>query len=169
MRLKCPKILSLTECLLRPQAASEERRAVREAIYESNERDFPTNLCFVLMDGKIHLLASVDHKLINEDINQCDYFLLLLWDRWECSPGRRCQLHVGHRRRICPRIRTAGEFGESDATNCCALQRCQRKTAKRPGGQLEKVLRFKKAAGEAEKKLLFGTFDTVERIRETAP
>jgi len=82
-------IKSYSVFIASPGGLAEERRAFRDAVNECNERDaFQRKVMFRAV-GWEDTLAGVGRPqtLINEDIDQCDYFVLVLWDRWGTSPG----------------------------------------------------------------------------------
>ncbi|WP_369228798.1 DUF4062 domain-containing protein [Candidatus Entotheonella palauensis] len=74
-----------------PSGLEDERKAFRDTIYDYNE--------FIDEQGRRAVFKPVGwedtlggagrpQSVINEDIAACDYFILLLWDRWGSSvPG----------------------------------------------------------------------------------
>mgnify|MGYP002777827907 CR=1 FL=1 len=106
--------------------------------------------------------------MINNDVRQCDYFILVLWDRWGSPP------HVNS---------GAMSFTSGCEEEFAVARECLNNPAmpmkdivvlfkgvderqlSDPGEQLSKVLSFKKKL-EAEKALLYKTFDKVDEFKE---
>ena len=67
-----------------PGGLQDERRAFREEIQSYNESESVSRGVLFLPVGWEDTLGGVGppQSIINEDVRRCDYFLLLLWDRW---------------------------------------------------------------------------------------
>jgi hypothetical protein len=104
-------------------------------------------------------------ELINQDLDRCDFFVLILWDRWGTPPGgdphytsgteeeyRRAMEHVRDPKHSLKQIVVL--FKQVDA------QRLQD-----PGTQLQRVLEFRKEL-ETNRNLLFSTFTEVAELEE---
>ena len=99
-------------------------------------------------------------SLINEDVQRCDYFVLVLWDRWGTPPragagpyssGTEEEYHVARQCLADP---------DRPLRNIVVLFKgVSERQLSDPGGQLQKVLTFRRQI-EAEKTLLYQTFDT---------
>ena len=151
-----------------PGGLEDERKAFRNAIREYNEMDAERRgVSFKPMGWEATLgRMARPQSLINDDIVVCDYFVLLLWDRWGSPPD------------------APGETGYSSA---CEEEfelalRCQKddadpmrevviffkgvdpKMLADPGKQLQDVQKFKKAI-EVNKEHHFMTFDEPEEFR----
>ena len=76
-----------------PGGLPEERKAFRDVIQHYNEMDaMERGIVFTPVGWEITLGGvGRPQSLINEDVKKCDYFVLLLWDRW----GSRPDLPVG--------------------------------------------------------------------------
>jgi len=104
-------------------------------------------------------------ELINQDLDKCDYFVLVLWDRWGTPPGdseytsgteeeyRRAMEHL-HDRPQYPLKEIIVFFKNVDD---------QRR--RDPGDQLRKVLDFRKRVEDAHL-LLYYTFDDTAEFEE---
>jgi hypothetical protein len=106
-------------------------------------------------------------SLINEDIVACDYFILLLWDRWGSTPN----------------VAGAGPYSSACEEEFSLALQCLRDPGKPirqivvffkavapqqmadPGEQLRKVLDFRRKM-EAEKQHFFTTFDEDSVFRQ---
>jgi len=103
--------------------------------------------------------------LINEELKECDYFLLLLHNRWGSSPGENKSKATSgteeeyniamecYKDKIFPMKQIAAVFKTIDNVQLAD-----------PGEQLQKVLEFKKKI-EEEKKLLYATFFSEDEFR----
>lgn len=152
-----------------PGGLEAERRAVHDAIVAFNqEMAIPRGVLFVPVGWQLTPGgATRPQGLINEDVRECDYFVLLLHDRWRSKPGE-----PGH---------TAGtQPSDAEEEYELALD-CLRDPAaamrqlvlffKPPtpeqlaamGFQLKQVLDFKKGV-ELDHEHVAGTFDTVEQL-----
>ncbi len=151
-----------------PSGLADERRAFRDTLSDYNECDAVDRSAVFLPVGWELTLPGVGRPqgLINEDIETCDYFVLILWDRWGSptesgltptySSGIEEEYNValkcfedprGPMRQIVVLFKSVDERQLSD-----------------PGAQLAKVLQFKKKL-EDEKRLLFDTFDDIDSLK----
>src|SRR6266568_927686 len=146
-----------------PGGLDEERRAFQRVTEEYNESDATRRGVIFLPIGWEVTLGGVGRPqtLINKDLRECDYLVLVLWDRWG-SPTGNDQAPF-----------TSGTEEEYEvAMECLADQDCpmrqlvvffkavdERKLSD-PGEQLKKVLAFREKL-EKEKALLFHTYDEV--------
>ena len=145
-----------------PGGLAAEREAFRKVINDYNEMDaLSRGVCFIPI-GWEETLGAIGRpqELINEDLRECDYFVLVLYDRWGSPPT------VGSEGRYSSG--TEEEFYV--ALECLrAVERPMRQLVvffravddarlSDPGEQLSKVLDFKQKL-EKEKFLLFHTYD----------
>jgi tetratricopeptide (TPR) repeat protein len=147
-----------------PGGLEEERRSFRQVISDYNELDALRRGVTFLPVGWEATLGGVGRPqgLITKDLRECDYLVLILWDRWGSPTGR-----------VPEEGYTSGTEEEyTEALRCLAQADCplrqiivffkavdERKLSD-PGDQLKKVLEFK-AKLEREKTLLFYTYDEV--------
>jgi hypothetical protein len=82
--LKAYKIFIAT-----PSGLEEERKLFREEILAYNESDANHRDIHFIPVGWEITLGGIGRPqgLINEEIEKCDYFVLLLWDRWGSPPS----------------------------------------------------------------------------------
>ena len=73
-----------------PGGLEPERRAFRQVIGEYNDSDALRRGVMFLPVGWEATLGGVGRpqSLINKDLRECDYFVLVLWDRWGSPTGR---------------------------------------------------------------------------------
>jgi len=150
-----------------PGGLEKEREAFRDVLRSHNDADaIQRGAIFTPVGWEITLrgIGRAQEK-INEEVKQCDYFILVLWDRWGSPPdsGKKytsgteeeyniawdCYKNSSHPMRdIIVLFKTVDIRQLSD-----------------PGLQLQAVLNFKKKL-EAEKILFFDTFDDQAAFEE---
>jgi tetratricopeptide (TPR) repeat protein len=150
-----------------PSGLASERQAFRDAINAYNEMDAISRGLMFIPVGWEQTLPGMGRpqSLINEDLHECDYFVLVLWDRWGSSSGdeaytsatseeyaiaRKCWENPDH----CLR-EIAAFFKAPDLRQLSD-----------PGEQLRNVLDFKRRL-EQTKELLFSTFDDVSSFQRS--
>jgi tetratricopeptide (TPR) repeat protein len=144
-----------------PGGLVPERQAFHDAINVYNEMDAISRGVMFIPVGWEQTLPGMGRpqSLINEDLRDCDYFVLVLWDRWGSPSGdeahtsatseeytiaRDCWKNPDHcLREIAAFFKAADPRQMSD-----------------PGEQLRNVLDFKRQL-EQTKELHFSTFDDI--------
>lgn len=148
-----------------PGGLVDERQAFREIIQSYNEMDAISRGLLFIPVGWESTLPGMGRpqSLINEDLRDCDYFILVLWDRWGSSSGD--EKHTSA---------TSEEF--SVAQECCEdpehslreiaafFKAVDARQMSDPGTQLKNVLDFRRRL-EQSKEMLFGTFDDVSSFQ----
>lgn len=152
-----------------PSGLDEVRRAFRSTVQEYNESDANHRQVHFSAIGWEETLGGIGRPqaIINEEIAKCDYFVLVLHDRWGSpsgatsssaySSGTEEEFHV------------ALECYNSSA-HCMRelivfFKGVNTRQLSDPGDQLRQVLAFRRDR-EQRKDLLFHTFDTEETFRE---
>jgi tetratricopeptide (TPR) repeat protein len=150
-----------------PGGLQEERREFRSILDEFNGREGrPRSIRFEPVGWKDTLSsAGRPQQIINEELKRCDYFILLLWDRWGSPPD------VPGRSAF-----TSGTEEEFNlATKCLADVACPMKEIailfkgvderrlSDPGKDLQKVLDFRKKFDDT-KEFLYNTFDDLDKF-----
>jgi hypothetical protein len=151
-----------------PGGLEAERKAFRDAIREYNEMDAERRGVTFRPVGWEATLGRMarPQSLINDEIKSCDYFLLLLWDRWGSSPDA-------------PGVDGYSSASEEEFELAVACQAddtlpmqevmvffkgVDPKMLADPGEQLKEVQKFKMNL-EAEKKHYFMTFDKADEFQ----
>lgn len=83
--LKCYRVF-----IASPGGLQDERRAFRDEINDYNDSEaIPRDVLFRPV-GWEETLGGVGRpqSLINEDVRKCDFFVLMLWDRWGTAPAK---------------------------------------------------------------------------------
>lgn len=161
--VKCLKVF-----IASPGGLEEERKAFREEIHDSNEADAVARGVLFQPIGWEDTLSGVGRpqSIINKEIEEADYFLLVLWDRWGSPP------HSGSG------AYTSGTEEEYHVALDCfhaaakpmrqlvmMFKAVDYRQLSDPGPQLQSVLKFKSEV-EIQKKHLFFTFDRVDGFRK---
>jgi hypothetical protein len=153
-----------------PGGLEEERRSFAKTLQLYNlEEALPRQASFLPV-GCEDTLAGVGRPqtLINADLKRCDYFVMVLWDRWGTPPSgedlrytsgteeeyRLAMEHVQDKRH--PLREVVVLFKEIEDV----------RRLRDPGDQLKKVLRFKKEL-ESSRKLFFSTFKDLPSFEHT--
>lgn len=152
-----------------PGGLDEERKAFRDTVREYNEIDALDREITFTPVGWEDTLGGVrrPQDVINDQLVRCDYFLLLLWDRWgsptdkEASSGyssgceEEYELALGCLRDSDCYMREVAVF----------FKAADHRQLSDPGDQLKRVLSFKEGL-EREKTVYFKTFDEVSAFRQ---
>ena len=151
-----------------PGGLRNEREAFRETVYEYNETDAIQRGVLFIPTGWEDTLAGAGRPqgIINQDLKHCDYFVLVVWDRWGTPPdvsgagkytsGTEEEFHVAER---C--------LADSDSPMLqmvVCFKAVRPAQLSDPGEQLGKVLQFKREL-ETNKHHLFSTFDDLIRFQ----
>lgn len=152
-----------------PGGLEQERRAFAKTLEAYNLAEAIPRQAMFLPVGWEDTLGGVGRpqSLINQDLDQCDYFVMALWDRWGTPPDadhlnytsgteeeyRLAMDHVGDPKHPLSEVVVFFKKIEDD------------QRLRDPGEQLKKVLQFKKEL-EADRKLLFSTFVDVPEFGE---
>lgn len=150
-----------------PGGLEDERKAFKDTLAAYTETEaVPRRAMFSPIGWEITLrgIGRAQEK-INQEVRECDFFVLLLWDRWGTPTGSSSK-------------HTSGTEEEYDIAWEC--YRSPKKPMREiivffkavtprqlsdPGEQLQKVLNFKTKL-EQEKKLFFDTFDTLAAFQD---
>ncbi len=152
-----------------PGGLDQERRAFKETLSEYNDVDAVERGALFLPVGWELTLPGCGRPqaLINQDIEKCDYFVLMLWDRWgsptdsgdppKYTSGIEEEYHVA--------LRCFEDHAKPMRQLVVLFKSVDLRQFSDPGPQFQKVLDFKTKL-EGEKKLLFDTFDDIDSIKQ---
>lgn len=149
--------------LASPGDLQEERSAIRKAIAEFNES---------LADAlgyQIELLGWEDtvagfgrpQELINQEVDQCDLFIGLMWKRWGTPPDKDGKFTSGFHEEFARSIARREHSGSPEIA--LFFKEIPDEFMQDPGDDLKKVLEFRETI-IAEKKILFQNFSTPQDI-----
>lgn len=152
-----------------PGGLHPERKAFRATLYDYNETDAIQRGVLFIPVGWEDTLAGAGRPqgIIDEDLTFCDYFVLVIWDRWGTPPD------LVHKTTY-----TSGTQEEFSLAEECYkdpakpmrqlvafFKAVEPSKLSDPGEQLTKVLEFKKDL-ESSKRLLFSTFDELASFEQ---
>ena len=151
-----------------PGGLRGEREAFRSTVYDYNETDAIQRGVLFIPTGWEDTLAGAGRPqgIINKDLKHCDYFVLVVWDRWGTPPdvtgaggytsGTEEEFHVAEQ--------CVNDVNAPMLQMVVCFKAVQPALLSDPGEQLSKVLQFKKDL-EASKRYLFSTFDDSLRFQ----
>ena len=131
-----------------PGGLEQERRAFAQTLERYNVAEAIPRQASFLPVGWEDTLAGVGRPqtLINEDLNRCDYFVMVLWDRWGTPPGGEHPHHTSgteeEYRLAMEHFRDPNHPLDKVVVLFKAIEDAKR--LRDPEEQLKKVLRFKK-------------------------
>jgi tetratricopeptide (TPR) repeat protein len=147
-----------------PSGLDKEREAFRNTLQEYNDVDALKRGVLFWPIGWEETLGGIGRpqSLINEDVRSCDYFVMVLLDRWGSKPdiegkgkyssGTEEELHVA--------LECLEDKKMPMKNIVVFFEAVDERRLSDPGPELTKVLEFKKKL-EREKYLLFHTFDDI--------
>lgn len=150
-----------------PGGLDDERRAFRDVLHDFNTRDgIHRGMNFDPWGWELTLgQQGRPQEIINKEIKECDYFVLMLHDRWGTPPGDPAEKYTSG---------TEEEFGI--ARQCLGdssfpmeqivilFKSVHPRQLADPGTALKKVLDFRKSL-EQERSFLFQNFDELPAYR----
>ena len=92
-----------------PGDVAVERRAFKDVVDELNKgfgRGAHVTFEPLGWEDALSTVGRRSQSVINQDIDVCDVFILVMWRRWGQDVARRCALFVVYRGRILSRIGT---------------------------------------------------------------
>lgn len=149
-----------------PGGLESERKAFKNALLSHNDADAIERSCFFQPIGWEITLGGVGRpqEKINQDLKKCDYFVLLLWNRWG-SPTGRDDVTSGTHEEFMLANELLNDSSAPMREIVVFFRGVDAALLSDPGPQLQKVLDFKRQI-EEEKRLLFETFDSPESFGE---
>jgi tetratricopeptide (TPR) repeat protein len=150
-----------------PGGLEQEREAFRDTVLAYNDSEaIPRTAYFSPIGWEITLrgVGRAQEK-INEEVRKCDYFVLLLWDRWGTPTGSEKNHSSGTEEEYAVAWECYDAPKRPMREIIVLFKAVDPRHLSDPGPQLQKVLEFKKSL-EIEKKLFFDTFDDLASFNE---
>lgn len=160
------KITSYKVFIASPSGLQEERRAFEKEIVQYNRIEaFDRGVSFHAV-GWEDTMPGVGRpqSLINDELKQCDYFVLILHDRWGSNPGenkKNATSGTEEEYLLALDYFKDDEFPMSQIV--CLFKSVPPNQLADPGPQLEKVLEFKKKI-EKDKTLYYSSFSSIDEF-----
>ncbi len=151
-----------------PGGLPDEREAFRQEMLGYNEAEALQRGIFFYAVGWELTLGGVGRpqSLINLDVEQCDYLLLVLWDRWGSPPQDGVAGYTsGAEEEYSVAWRCFNDGSKPMRQILVFFKAPEERQLSDPGDQLKKVLEFKRSL-EADKVVLFETFDDVDEFTQ---
>jgi len=152
-----------------PGGLDKEREGFRDTLRDYNEMDAVQRGVLFRPVGWEDTLGGIGRpqSIINDDVRSCDYFVMVLWDRWGSSPDKKGK----------GKYSSGTEEEYHIALECFAdkkmpmrqivvfFKAVDERMLSDPGPQLNKVLDFKRKL-ETEKTIYFHTYDEIEHFKK---
>lgn len=148
-----------------PGGLDEERQAFRDTIRDYNEEMNAQrrDITFMAVGWEETLPGrGRPQSLINDDIIECDYFILLLWNRWGSPPDTpgKSPYSSGCEEEFELALKCLEDPNKPMRQVLIFFKAVDPEQMADPGKQLRPVLDFKRKL-ERERQHLFGTFDEI--------
>jgi len=142
-----------------PSGLDAERRAFRDTLREFNELDPQGRRVMFTPIGWEETLGGYGRPqaMINEDLIHCDYFVLVLWDRWGSPPDSEGKYTSGCEEEFELAVKCLEDLTIPMRQVIVFFKEVEEKRRNDPGEQLQKVLLFRSEL-ERSKKHYFMTF-----------
>jgi tetratricopeptide (TPR) repeat protein len=160
-------LLGIKVFIASPGGLTEERKAFHEVIQQVNrDTAHAAGLTFIAT-GWEYTSAGVGRpqELINAQVRESDYLLVILWDRWGRPSGGPGNYTSGTEEEYYV-ARECLQDAEKHMRDIVVLFKgVESRQLSDPGKELQKVLEFK-AELEATRELLYSTFDTLDEFKD---
>jgi len=148
-----------------PSGLDAERVAFRDTIEEYNKSDaIPEDVQFEAV-GWEDTLGGPRRPLeiITEELRQCDYLVMVLWDRWGSPPDKAGRYSSGTEEEFHVALECLADEDQPMRQVVMFFKGVPVRQLNDPGEELHKVLNFRKET-EAKKEHLYQTFDEVDEF-----
>ena len=153
--------------LASPSGLEKERQAFRDVVLEYNQSEAVCRgICFESVGWELTCPGRErPQRLINGDIETCDYMILLLWDRWGSPPDTDGEYSSGVEEELAVAQRCLDDADKPMRDICVYFKAVNPRQLSDPGAQLQRVLKFRKKL-ETDKTHTFVTFDGLEVFKQ---
>src|ERR1041385_5716920 len=150
-----------------PGGLEGERQAFRDVINAYNESEAIHRRAYYIPVGWEITLRGVGRaqEKINAEVRGCDFFVLLLWDRWGTPTGSSKHYTSGTEEEYDVALESYHDPQKPMREIIVFFKAVRPRQLSDPGEQLKKVLDFKKKL-ESGKQLFFDTFDETSVFAE---
>lgn len=152
-----------------PEGLADERKAFREELHEYSEAEVRNRGIWFEASGWEDTLESLGRpqELINEDVRNSDYLVLVLWDRWGTPPDTGADSPyssgVEEEFEIARRCAEDPSYPMKDVV--VMFKQVDPRQRSDPGEQLQKVLEFQRQL-QQKKEVFYRQFDTTDAFRK---
>jgi tetratricopeptide (TPR) repeat protein len=150
-----------------PGGLAPERQTFRDVVRSYNDTDaVPRGAQFVPVGWEDTLPGrGRPQAVINRDLEQCDYCIVVLWDRWGTAPDERGTYTSGTEEEFSLAMRLAESPLHALNDVVLLFKQVDSRQLSDPGPELRRVLEFRKRI-ERERQILFDTFADEETFEE---
>lgn len=149
-----------------PSGLAPERRAFRDILREHNDLDPQGRRVLFTPIGWEDTLGGVGRPqaLINEELVNCDYFVLVLWDRWGSPTDPAKPESSGIEEEFALALECLADPDRPMRQVMVVFKEVEERRLQDPGEQLRRVIAFRRDL-EASKKHFYVTFSEIESFR----
>jgi len=160
-------IISYRVFLASPGGLQEERKAFRREFEVFNERvALPRGVIFEAIGWEDTLGGSGrPQEIINEELRTCDYFVMLLWDRWGSLPDADGKFTSGTEEEFHVAQECLADVDRPMRQIAIFFKAVEPRRLSDPGDQLKAVIGFQKQLEES-KKHLYHVFDEITAFND---
>jgi hypothetical protein len=152
-----------------PRGLATERRAFFETLNEYNVAEAMHEQAMFFPVGWEDTLggAGRPQELIDHDLERCDYFVLVLWDRWGTAPGGDPQYTSGTEEEYRLAMRRLNSESKNPLKGIVVFFKniTDAKMLEDPGEQLKKALAFRREVETSGRLLYYSFFEIDEFTR----
>jgi len=150
-----------------PSGLEDERRVFAREIEDYNKNEAVHRGVIFQAVGWEDTLPGIGRpqSIINRELKQCDYFILLLHDRWGSNPGKnKKNANSGTEEEYLIALDCLKNRKYPMIQLVCLFKSVPPSQLADPGPQLQKVIDFKRHI-ESEKKLLYSNFISIDEFK----
>lgn len=150
-----------------PSGLEEEKQALKELIQEYNDVEGGHRGVHFSLIGWENTLGGIGRpqSAINKDLMECDYFVMMLHDRWGQSPFYQSQKYTsGTQEEFHVALKCRKDNNYPMNQLLLFFKAVNNNQLADPGEQLKKVLEFKKER-ERKKDIFYHSFDTIDNLK----
>lgn len=163
------KVTAYKVFIASPGGLEAEREAFRSTLAKYSEADSLHRGCMYQPIGWEITLPGVGRPqdLINDDVRECDFLVLVFWDKWGSPTGgsRKSKYTSGAEEEFYVAMECLDDPSMPMRQVVVLFKSVEERMLSNPGNQLKKVLKFRKKL-EVDKTVLFSQFDEISRFEE---
>jgi tetratricopeptide (TPR) repeat protein len=152
-----------------PGGLQEERKEFRRIVEDFNEATaLPRSVLFQAVGWEDTLGGfGRPQEVINEDLKKCDYFLMILWDRWGSRPDvpEKSRFTSGTEEEFHAAKESLADQKQFMREMVVLFKAVDLRQLSDPGDELRKVIAFRKDL-ESRRECLYNTFDDLVAFEE---
>lgn len=152
--------------LASPGDLADERIAASQVVEEENRNHAHSNNLHIELVGWEETVSQTRRaqEAINRDLDQCEYFVGMMWQKWGSPPGPEGHPYTsGFEEEYCRSLERRAKSGKPDIS--LLFKSPNRDRLEDPGNEMRKVLEFRRKVID-EQKILFQEFGDVREFEQ---